>query len=122
MYAFLKSTLNLKCSLPFTHNSGRSQLWLILFKGRFINRLYFGFYTFDLSSPMLILFFSQNILSKLRKNNNFPTFSVSVFLVSFRDKNNTGSARQDTYLPIRNKLKVGEMTVFVVGDHNHFER
>ena len=67
-------------------------------------------------------FFRQNILSKLRKNNNFPTFSVSVFLVSFRDKNNLISARQDTYLPIHNKLKVGEMTVFVVGDHNHFER
>ena len=96
MYAFLKSTLNLKCSLPFTHNSGRSQLWLILFKGRFINRLYFGFYTFDLSSPMLILFFSQNILSKLRKKNKFPTLSVSVFLVSFRDKNNTGSNLSET--------------------------
>ena len=41
-------------------------------------------------------FFRQNILSKLRKNNNFPTFSVSVFLVSFRDKNNTGSNISET--------------------------
>ena len=66
------------------------------FQGAFHQSTLFWFYTFDLSSPMLILFFSQNILSKLRKNNNFPTFSVSVFLVSFRDKNNTGSNLSET--------------------------
>ena len=43
------------------------------------------------------LVFYQNILSKLRKNNTFLTFSVSVFPVSFRDKkNNTGSNLSET--------------------------